>query len=405
MDRIARIRWIGLLLGIIGMIIWFVAFSNDPSPNHHETMAGYLWGFVFWGSMTIGAFALMLLQGSLRAAWGNAVIRILEAAGGPGMMIWLFVFFVPLALPSFGLHGLYPWSDTNYMLSNPILKKKMFYLTENGFWIRTVIVLAIWILFSFLLKRSSRRQDETLDKKEWALRSNWGSPGIAMFFITIIAIATDWVMSIQPMYFSTIYPIIFGIGSCISALALAVLIVLYNSESEPYRKIVNGKLNRDFGNMYLALTMLWAYTTLSQFLITWEGNLPLEAKYYLNRTGNDFFNGTNHVDWNVLSNIVLVFQFFIPFLALLAPRVKRITRNMIWLSAFILVARALTDYWLVFPDLRTSQGFGGSLGHWTDYVAFIGIGGLWLFFFVNSLTKAPLLPKYDTRLLEVAEHA
>lgn len=224
-----------------------------------------------------------------------------------------------------------------------------------------------------------------------------------MFFITVSVVSTDWVMSLNPYYYSTIYGIIFAIGAGLSAMSFAILILLYNSDKPPFRGIVTPKLTKDLGNILLVLTMLWAYTTLSQFLITWEGNLPLEAPYYIHRTGPVLFT-TNRAEWNFLSNLVIFFQFFVPFLAMLAPRTKRVIRNMIWLAATIFVVRIFTVYWLVFPDLRPAEGFSGSLTHWTDYAAFFGLGGIWCWAFLYNLTKAPLVPKYDTRLMEV-EHA
>lgn len=317
------------------------------------------------------------------------------------MLIVLFVMLLPIA---FRLDDIYKWTDQTLMHSDEVMKEKLFYLTTNGFWWRAIVIIGMWLLFSFLLTRSSRRQDTSKQMKEWWLRSNWGTPGIVMFFITISLISTDWVMSLEPKYFSTIYGIIFGIGSALTAMAFATLILLMNSDQPPFRAIVTPKLTKDLGNFYLCLTMLWAYTTLAQFLITWEGNLPMESSYYIHRTGADLFAGQNHVDWNVLSNIVIWFQFFVPFVALIAPRVKRVVRNLIWTSVLIFIVRIFTVYWLIFPGIRTADGFGGSLMHWTDYAAFLGIGGIWFFLFTRQFIRAPLLPKYDTRLMEV-EHA
>ncbi|HEY3782772.1 MAG TPA: hypothetical protein VGL56_16945 [Fimbriimonadaceae bacterium] len=402
-DRMRRLGWVAVLVGIIAIIAWMFGYMADPSDNHQQAMYGYLFGFVFWGSTTIGAFGMMLLQGSIKSSWGISIVRVMEAAGGPVMLALVLILFLPIALPNIGLDAIYKWTDMGFMQSDAILSKKLFYLTERGFWMRTLIIVGIWAVWSFLLKRSSLRQDKSLDKKEWGLRSNWGSPGLVMFFITVSVISTDWVMSLQPKYFSTIYGIIFAIGCGLSAMSLAVLIVLYNSNEAPFRQIVTPKLVRDYGNFLLTLTMLWAYTTLAQFLITWEGNLPLEVPYYIRRSGQTFFGG-HGVDWNVLSNLVMIFQFFVPFFALIAPRTKRVVRNLIWLSVTIWITRIFTVYWLIFPDVRPLEGFGKSLGHWTDYAAFLGIGGIWFSVFVFQYLKVPFIPKYDTRLMEV-EHA
>jgi hypothetical protein len=393
-------RWSAGLVGILGMILWMVGFAAQP--DHKQAMYGYLFGFVFWASLTIGCLGILVLQGALKSSWGIAVVRIMEAAAGPSMLLLLLVLFLPIAMPGLGFGAIYKWADPAYLHSDPVLAQKTWYLTWNGFMIRTLVAGLLWAIWSFLLKRSSLRQDQSLDKKEWDFRSSWGASGLVMFFITVTMVSTDWVMSLNAYYFSTIYGIIFCIGAGLSAMSLAVLLILLNSDKPPYRAIVTPKLTRDLGNVYLALTMLWAYTTLSQFLITWQGNLPLEVPYYMHRSGSALF--TKGLEWNVLSNLVILFQFFVPFLAMLAPRAKRVIRNMIWVSATVFVIRIFTVYWLVFPDLRPTEGFGGSLGHWTDYAAFFGIGGIWLWAFFTSLVKAPLIPKYDTRLME-AEHA
>lgn len=393
-----------LFVGLLGMILWGVGFASDNGAiPHQQAMYSYLFGFVFWFSVTIGCLGLMCVHGSLKATWGSATVRILEAGGGPGALLLMVLFFIPIAIPGVGLSAIYQWTSSTFMHSDPVLTKKLFYLTTPGFIIRTAIVVAIWFIWAALLKRSSRRQDESLDSKEWGFRSNWGTPGIVMFFLTITVISTDWIMSLEPAYFSTIYGLLFGVSCGLSALSLAVLIILYNSRSEPFKAIVNPKLTRDFGNLLFMLTMLWAYFTLAQFLITWEGNLPLEVKYYLNRTGSAIGSGQNHMDWNILSNLLIYLQFFVPFLCLLAPRAKRVVKNLIWVAMLIFVVSIFNVYWLIFPSVRHA-GFGESLTHWTDYAAFLGIGGLWFAALVTQLTKAPLLPKYDSRILE-AEHA
>lgn len=397
LERLERFKWMTLFIGIIAAIAWVVGLFSDTSPMHQQAWISYIFAFVFWGSVTIGAFGMMLLNGSLKGSWGIPIIRIFEAAGGPGMLLFLFLMFIPVALPGGGLHALYAWSIPDVVAKDPILQSKAWYLSVNGFWIRAIIVIAVWVLWSYFLKSSTKRQDETLDANEWNYRSNWGTPGLVMFFITVMLVSTDWVMSLEPHYFSTIYGLLFAIGCALSAMSLAVLIVLYNSDNPPYRFLVTPKLTKDFGNLQFTLTMLWAYMTLSQFLITWQGNLPMEAQYYVNRTGGNILTG--HGDWNILSTVLLTFQFFVPFFVLLAPRAKRVVRNLIAVSLIIFITRIVNVYWLIFPDVR-QHGFIESLSHWTDYAAFIGIGGIWFGLFLSGLTKGNLVPKYDTRLPE-----
>src|SRR2546423_5951687 len=145
LDRLTRLGWGTMVVGIIAIIVWLVGVFTDPT--HQQAMYSYLFAFIFWGSITIGAFGLMLLQGSLKASWGIPIIRILEAAGGPLMLLLLFILLLPIALP-WGMHAVYAWSVPDIVQNDPIIQQKLWYLTANGFWIRSIVILAIWIILA-----------------------------------------------------------------------------------------------------------------------------------------------------------------------------------------------------------------------------------------------------------------
>jgi uncharacterized membrane protein YdcZ (DUF606 family) len=198
-------------------------------------------------------------------------------------------------------------------------------------------------------------------------------------------------MSADVHWFSTMYGLWLVAAMCLGALAFVTIIVCVNGNREPYAAIMSPRLTRDLGNMLFTLTMLWGYTSLSQYLIIWSGNLPTQTIYYVHRSSGW---------WNGVGGAALLGQFFIPFFLLLSPRVKATPILLARVAGFILVMHLVDVYQVVLPIFRPT-----AMPYWTDIVAFLGIGGIWLFGFASSLTKAPLLPTYDPRLLEADAHA
>lgn len=393
LNKLSRVGPAGWLVGILLVVVLAVGFGSDPEG----TMQGYTYAYVFWASLTLGCFGMMLLQNCLKTKWGLSVIRIFEGGGSPANLIALAVMFVPIAL---NLHRVYPWANDEAVRHDHILQANHFYLNAPFFLVRAAVFFLIWIGLSSLMRKSTIRQDETLNMAEMDKRVNWASIGLVIFFITMTFAATDWAMSIEPHYYSTVYGLLFVVGSAFSAMSLAVFIVLAFSKEAPYAGIVNAKLTRDLGNLLFTLTMLWGYLMLAQFLITWAGNVPAEIRYYIKRSDN---NQTS--DWYVLTSILVLVQFFVPFLSLLAPRTKRYAKNLMWTALVMFLIRIVNVYWLVMPAFVNRPGIASSLGHWQDYVAFIALGGIWFGVFGTQIKKASLLPKYDTRLQEAQGHA
>lgn len=185
------------------------------------------------------------------------------------------------------------------------------------------------------------------------------------------------------------------IGSALGALALTTMIVTLSKDSAPYKGIVKPALTRDLGNLMFALTMLWGYTSISQYLIIWSGNLPEYTSYFVNRSQGG---------WNAIGMALVLGQFFIPFMALITPRTKAVAKSLALVSGWILVMRLLDTYQLVMPAFQLSTR-PNPMPHWQDFVGVIGLGGLWVYAFSQGVKGAPLMPTYDARLTEADAHA
>lgn len=369
-----------LILGILGLAALGYGYTTMPA----ETLQSYLFGFIFWMVVTLGFFGLTLFHHTIRGSWGTAVIRIFESGGGPIGFLLMGLFFVPIVMNMPTLYS--AWMAPNH---NPALHFKASYLNQNAWIIRSVIYFVLWIAISAFLRKSELGQDRTDDPNEASKRTNLSAPMLVFFVISCTLAFTDWVMSLQPTWTSTMYGVWFVVSSALAGVCLGAILVMGNAQKKPYSEIVTPNLVKDFGNLIVAFTMFWAYVTLSQFLIIYSGNLPELVTYYVNRRNGGF---------NELGAIIVIFSFFVPFTILLAPRTKRIARNLLWVAVWLFFMRVLDMYWNVIPAFADRGEM--VTPKWTDLAAFVGIGGIWFGVMTAQLRRIPLLPKYDTRLRE-----
>ncbi len=391
------------VVGIIGIIVCLVLMFSGGEAMKIQMMGSYMFGFIFWMGITLGFFGLSLLHNTVRGNWSVAIIRILEAGGGAVSFGAMFVLFLPIVA---NLKAMYAWADPAKVAADRILKFKAPYLNPTFFEIRLVGYFVLWAGLAWFLRKSAMRQEVSKDFKLEAGRSSWGAVGIVMFFLTCTFAVTDWVMSLEPHWSSTMFGTWSLISACLGALSLAVLIFCVNAHRAPYKDIMRPDLTKDLGNMLFVLTMLWGYTSLSQFLIIWNGNLPETTSYYQARSSN-VEPITSNFTWGAVGLICIVGQFFIPFFTLITPRTKKTAMNLAKAAGWIFCVHIVDIYQYIIPALPGGRGPSGPAtpALLTDALAFVAIGGIWFFVFSSQAKKAPLLPTYDTRLQEAAQHA
>jgi hypothetical protein len=243
---------------------------------------------------------------------------------------------------------------------------------------------------AWLLNRWSSQQDSPGDPGAATRLEGLSGPGLILWGLTITFSSVDWIMSLEPTWFSTIYGMLMMIVQTLSAIAFVILVVRRLAARDPLARIATPQRFNDLGNMLLTFVMLWAYLSFSQFLIIWSGNMTDEITWYMSRARGS---------WAALAIILIVFHFAIPFLLLLSRDVKRKPGSLSWV-AWLLMGLTLVDvYWLVVPAFESS----GPRVHLTNFTLVIGIGGIWLWAFFTQLSRMPLLPMYDPRLVELFE--
>jgi hypothetical protein len=372
-----------LVVGVIGVIALIFGAVTEPL----EFFRSYLFGFMFWVAISLGAIVILMIQYLSGGVWGILVRRSHEAAARTIPLMAIAV--IPLML---GIHSIYEWSHEEVVAVDQVLQIKSPYLNEPFFIARTVFYFAVWIVISVFLLRMARDYEETLSPATALKMRKLSAGGLVAMAITLTFASVDWMMSLEPHWFSSMFGISFMVASLLGAHALSILVVTSNSKTMPIAAVAQRVHFRDLGNFMLAFVMLWAYTGFSQLLLIWYANMLESIPWYLHRSQGG---------WLVMASMLLVFHFFLPFFLLLMRPIKDRPRTLAIVALFVLFMRAIDFFWIVKPSFFPT----GFHIHWLDFAAFIGIGGIWLAVFFRSLNRRPVVPGYEPYVREALSHA
>lgn len=370
-----------LVAGGAGILLCALGFFLDRPAFYRA----WLVGWIYWLGIALGCLAIMMLHHLTRGAWGLVARRVLEAAGRTLPVLALL--FLPLL---FGLQELYPWARPEAKADH-LLQAKAAYLNVPFFVARAALYFLIWGGFAFILSRLSRRQDETGELQLTRRMQLLASAGIVLYCLAASFASVDWLMSLQPHWFSTIYGVYFLGGQGISALAFLIVVALFLWRREPMSEVLSPGHFHDWGKLLLAFVMLWTYFSFSQFLIIWSGNLPEEITWYAARTRGG---------WQWLAIALALFHFALPFVLLLSRDLKRRPQRLAAVAGWMLVMRWLDLVWQVEPAFSPER----FTFHWLYLAAPLAVGGLWVWAWAAELKKRPLLPLRDPWLPEALAH-
>jgi len=393
-----------LVAGIIALVLCVVGAFVNPAGFWRA----YLVGYVFWTGVSVGSLAIIMLHHLSGGGWGVVIRRPLEAAART--LPVMAILFLPIAFAVF-THRLYPWTLPEEQ-DVEIIKHKALYLNIPFFLARTVFYFAMWYMLSYFLSKWSLEQDAAVDPRERrrlkGKLQNLSGPGILLFGLTVTFAAVDWVMSLEPEWFSTIYGLLIMVGWGLTALAFAIVTTVILSRDERLEHVYQPRHFHDHGKLLLAFVMLWAYFSFSQFLIIWSGNLPEEIPWYMRR----LFGG-----WGYVAVAIVVLHFALPFVLLLSRERKRRARALVIVALLVLVMRVVDLFWTIAPSVLAMPRHGGAEaagygGGMADVVAYalnfitpIAIGGFWLWWYARELASRPLLPLGDEGLENALEQA
>lgn len=371
-DRLQRRAF---TVGGLGLVVLTISAFVDP----HQFFRSYLLGFLFCMGLPMGSLAILMLHHLAGGTWGYAIRRLLEAAARTAPLV--LVFFIPVLL---GMHELYEWTHAEAVAVDPVLLQKSGYLNTPFFLVRAALYFAIWLTLSYLLNKWSLQQDSTTDTAPTRRMQVISGPGIILFMLTMTLASVDWVMSLEPHWFSTIYGLIFIVGQGLLTWTFMTIVAVRLHEKKPLSGVITNQRLRDLGTLTLAFVLLWSYTSFSQLLIIWSANLPEEITWYMTRL---------HGGWRILGVLLMLFHFGVPFLLLISSQIKAKVRALTAIASGLIVMRLVDLYWITAPAMHHT----GLEPHVLDLVAPIALGGIFVGAFFWQLKSRSLVALNDPR--------
>ena len=364
-SRLDRMQRNALIAGAIGLLLVIVGALFDLN----QLFQSYLFSYLFWLGISLGCLVWLLIHGMTGGRWGDAIHPLLQSSA---LLVGLMaLLFIPLL---FGLDRLYLWAQPEAVAQDALLQHKQPYLNVPFFIGRAALYFVVWAGTILLFVRWWRNlaQRPSIDLAERIRR--FSGIGLGLYGLTVTFGAFDWLMSLDPHWYSTIFGVLIAAGHACTALAFIVAVVAYVGHIPPLSLMITERHVSDLGNLLLTTVIFWTYIAFIQFFIIWSGNLPEDVLWYLHRLEGG---------WNWVPIALIFFHFLVPFVMLLSGGVKRNARRLASVALLILVADLLHLYWLVAPTFSHEQ----ITVHWLDFAMPLFVGGLWIAGFVWLLRR------------------
>ena len=373
------------------------ATTHDAEESHGDAHAEHLlhqlqnkpWAAVyvaafFFFMIALGALAFYAVQYAAQAGWSPVLFRVMEAVTAyllPGSLI----VFALLLLSGLHVNHLFVWMDPEVVAEDELLQGKSSYLNVPFFLIRAALYIIGWNIFRHLLRKNSLRHDE-VDHNRFFKQSFKLSAGFLVFFIvTESMMSWDWIMSLDPHWFSTLFGWYVFASLFVSAITVIALITIF-LKARGYLDFVNDSHIHDLAKFMFGISIFWTYLWFSQFMLIWYSNIPEEVTYFITRIE----------DYKLPFFGMLILNFIFPVLVLMNSDYKRVNWFVVMSGIIILVGHYLDIYNMVMPATVGESWFIGV----AEIAALLFFGGLFIFVVFNALTKAPLLAKRNPYIKE-----
>jgi hypothetical protein len=380
--RLGSVTRYAMIAGILGLVLVAIGVTIEP----RRALAAYVFGYATVFTIVVGALIQVMLSHVTGARWFTVLRRLtLDVTGAIPVLALLAI---PLLA---GVRVLYPWADPAALPADAraLIARKAAWLNVPFFIARSVLYLVAWIVVAWALRRSAHAQDHALgDRAVRAARRlrRLSAIGLVVVALTLTFAAFDWLMSLEPTWYSTIYGVYVFAGGYLAALALVAVVGYVASRGTT---AMGGAVTSEhfgaLGQLLLTFVIFWAYIACAQYLIIWIGDIPREVSWYAVRTSGS---------WAVLALIVGIGQFVIPLVLLLPRGLKRRPAFLAALAGWLLAMHLLELYWMVLPAIDPA---GVNLS-WVDVAALLMIGGFALAAACWRARGDPALPLGDPYL-------
>jgi len=350
----------------------FHQLSNKPWA------ALYVAAFFFF-MISLGVLAFYAIQRAAQAGWSPVLFRVMEGITAyllPGGIIVIVI----LALSGFHMNHLFIWMDPEVVAHDKLIAGKTGFLNVPFFLTRAVIFLSGWALYRFFSRKFSLAQDTATDLSNHKKNFRISAAFLVFYIVTESIMAWDWIMSIDPHWFSTLFGWYVFASMFVSGITTIALVTIY-LKSKGYLEFVNDSHIHDLGKFMFGISVFWTYLWFSQFMLIWYSNIPEEVTYFITRIE----------DYNLPFFGMLVMNFIFPLLILMNSDYKRVNYFIVMAGIVILLGHYMDVFNMIMPSAVGDQWFIGA----PEIGGFFFFLGLFLLVVFKELTKAPLLAKGD----------
>jgi hypothetical protein len=372
-----RVFLISGLIGVAGLIASFALGYAKGDDLEHFAFS-YLVGFAFFLSISLGALVFLPIQYVTKASWSIVIRRMAE------VMASIMPVLLLLGLPVIFLLGrIYGWADPA-AIHDPALAHKAAFLSKGAFTLRWGIYFVLWTALAWFFWRNSLKQDESGDLGLTRRMENMSGFALLVCALSIALAAFDLVMSVDYLWFSTMFGVYYWAGGFVTFYAVMTLLTMGLQNSGRLERIISPEHFHDYGKLMFAFTFFWGYIAYSQYMLYWYANIPEETAWYLMRSQNG---------WGVMGLSLVFVTFLLPFAGLVSRYAKRNRKMLAFWAFWIIGAQWINLYWVIMPEYNHSFVIDPM-----DATVFVGIGGVWLAAITRLAMGGRLVPVKDPRL-------
>ncbi len=395
----ASLSKLALPLCACGLILLLLGWGLGNYHGGRYAMSVYLTSFIYCLTITLGCLYFVVIQHLCRAGWSVVVRRIAELI--MVMIVPLAILFLPIMVTLwFGEGTLYHWDSSEYQAANHIdaevWETKSRFLNAGWFFFRAVIYFSIWAGLASFYFRGSVRQDETGDKSITDQMQYWSGPAAMLLALSISFAAFDWVMSLAPMWFSTMFGVYLFAGSMLSAHCMITVVAFILQKNGAMRDEVTVEHYHDLAKYIFGFLLFWIYIAFSQYMLIWYGNIPEETEWIYRRQLGSF---------GVLGLILIFFHWMLPFLGTMSLYVRRRPTLVFGWAVYVLVLHYIDVFWLIMPETHSGTpgavaNAGGVIGVIASVLCVLGMLGLLAGVVLRVADQTKIAPAGDPRFRE-----
>lgn len=372
-----------LIIAIVGAATTIVGLFLVPARTWPNIL---LAGYYLVGLGLAGAIFIAFLYVS-NAGWGVAIRRVPEAmtkvlplAGGLMIIVLL------------GIHSLYEWSHESVVANDELIQSKTWWLNVPGFVVRTFIYLVLWLAVSHAIVKNSRRQDANGSLILTSRNTRLSAILLVILGLTFTLASMDWIMSLEPHWYSTIFGIYNFSGMFLNGLAAITIVVILLKRMGPFRHVLNETHLHSLGKLIFAFATFWMYIWFSQYMLIWYSNIPEEVVYFVRRERGP---------WLIFTIVNVLFNWAIPFIVLLPSWTKKNEGLLVKVCIVILIGHWIDLFWMILPPFMPDAPY---VNVW-ELAPFAGMLAGFFYLTFRWLAKGNIVPVGDPYLVEsMARH-